>query len=328
MPQLNDLRKDLKFNGELLSLVDTLKNVAGAQYHTLEKQKERFDEFMLAFREFFRVVNMVEVINPLVKVSSDILGIVVVTSDSGFMGGLNQGVIRAGLAVQGDIPDDKVSYVIIGEKGGAAFRDKRKKFKFFRGISQDTIFEQATEIRDYIVKEVLEGRMGKVIVAYPKPLSFTAQTIETVNILPCQALYEEKEKEGEAQPDAKSTASSKFIKASRSVIVESSYDDMVEYLASVWVTSELYIVFEDSKLAEFSARATHLEGSIQKVQKEHKKLKHLCFKATHEKIDKGMRESYSAKMIKEKKNKRKKVKDKGDAIIAAEAAVVAAASAA
>ena len=48
--QLNELRKDLEFNAELLSLVETLKNVAGAQYHVLEKQKERFDEFMDAVR--------------------------------------------------------------------------------------------------------------------------------------------------------------------------------------------------------------------------------------------------------------------------------------
>ena len=32
---LNELRKDLKFNRELLSLVETLKNVAGAQYHVM-----------------------------------------------------------------------------------------------------------------------------------------------------------------------------------------------------------------------------------------------------------------------------------------------------
>ena len=43
---------------------------------------------------------------------------------------------------------------------------------------------------------------------------------------------------------------------------------MVEYLAGVWVTSKLFEVFEDSKLAEFSARAMHLEGSFQKLEKE------------------------------------------------------------
>ena len=78
------------------------------------------------------------------------------------------------------------------------------------------------------------------------------------------------------------------------MIVESSFSDMVEYLAGVWVTSKLYEVFEDSKLAEFSARAMHLEDSVQKLEKEEKDLRHKCFKAAHEKIDKGMRESFAA----------------------------------
>ncbi len=40
----------------MLSLVDTLKNIAGAQYHQMEKEKERFELFMEAFSGFFRVV--------------------------------------------------------------------------------------------------------------------------------------------------------------------------------------------------------------------------------------------------------------------------------
>jgi hypothetical protein len=70
---------------------------------------------------------------------------------------------------------------------------------------------------------------------------------------------------------------------------------MVEYLAGVWVTSRLFEICEDSKLAEFSARAMHLEGSVQKVEKERKKLEHKCFKAAHELIDKGMRESFASR---------------------------------
>ena len=85
------------------------------------------------------------------------------------------------------------------------------------------------------------------------------------------------------------------------MIVESSFSDMVEYLSGVWVASKLYEVFEDSKLAEFSARAMHLEDSLQKLEKNQKKLRHMCFKAAHERIDKGMRESYAA----DKKRRRK-----------------------
>jgi ATP synthase F1 gamma subunit len=297
--QLNELRKELKFTKELLSLVETLKNVAGAQYHLLEKEKERFDRFMNAFSDFFRIVNLVKVENPLVRPATDILGVVIVTSDSGFMGGLNQGVIRAAMAAQGDLPDDKVAYTMIGEKGSNLFLDQGRRFKAFRGIHQDTIYEQAVEIKDYLVGEVLAKRMGKVVVAYPRALSFSAQTIEVVHLLPCAELFDQN---AESEVSHRLTGR-KYIDGARKVIVESSFSDMVEYLASVWVTSKLYELLEDSKLAEFGARAMHLEGSQQKVEKDFKRLRHLCFKATHERTDKGMRESFSARGVQKKKKR-------------------------
>ena len=67
---------------------------------------------------------------------------------------------------------------------------------------------------------------------------------------------------------------------------------------------DFFEVFEDSKLAEFSARAMHLEGSFDKIQKEFKKTRRLASKAAHELIDKGMRESFSATKTKKKKQKR------------------------
>lgn len=319
--QLVELRKELQFSTDLMNLIETLKNVAGSQYHQLERQKERFHEFMDAFSGFFRVVNLVEVDDPLVRVVSDVLGIVIVTSDSGFMGGLNQGVMRAAFRAQGDLPDEKTSLVVIGDKGASAVGDMGRDFKFFPGIATETIYEQAIEIRDYIVEEVLEGRMGKVVLAYPKALSFSSQSIDVINILPCAELFDV----GADSEVAERVRGEGVLADARKVIVESSFPDMVEYLSGVWVSSKLYEVFEDGKLAEFSARAMHLEGSFQKVEKDHAKIKHRVFKAVHELIDKGMRESFSAKMIKDKKKRKKKIQAARNA--AAEAAGRAAAAA-
>jgi len=288
--QLNELRKELQFNGELTELIETLKNIAAAQYHVMEKEKQRFEEFMTAFSGFFRVVNLVKVNNPLVHVVSDVLGIIVVTSDSGFMGGLNQGVIRAALRCQGALGNRQTHLIIVGDKGATTFSDADRQFKFFPGIDQDRIYEQALEIRDYVVKQVLDGHIGRLMVVYPRPLSFTAQTIESIGLLPCASLFD-----SEAESEiSRRTVGQAFLAEARDVIVESSFSDMVEYLSGVWVASKLYEVFEDSKLAEFSARAMHLEESLQKLEKTQKKLRHMCFKAAHEKIDKGMRESYAA----------------------------------
>ena len=91
--------------------------------------------------------------------------------------------------------------------------------------------------------------------------------------------------------------------SARRVVVESSLSDMLEYLSRTWVASKFYEVFEDSKLSEFGARAMHLEGSEQRLEKDLKKLQYRYFRASHEKIDKGMRESYSAGNIRKKKKK-------------------------
>jgi ATP synthase F1 gamma subunit len=297
--QLNELRKELRFTKELLSLVETLKNVAGSQYHLLEKEKERFDLFMDAFSGFFRVVNLVDVEHPLVRAATSTTGIVIVTSDSGFMGGLNHGVLRAALASQGSANDADVALVVIGDKGANVLIDQKRPFKAFRGIHQDTIYEQAVEIKDYLVGEVLAGRMSKVLVAYPRALSFSAQTIDVIHILPCAELFD-RNVESEV---SRRLIGSQLIATARKVIVESSFPDMVEYLASVWVTAKLFEVFEDAKLAEFGARAMHLEGSHQKVEKNYKRVRHLCFKATHERTDKGMRESFSARGAQRKRNR-------------------------
>ena len=288
--QLNELRQELRFNTELVQLIETLKNIAASQYHSMEKEKERFEAFMEAFSGYFRVVDLAGVDDPLMANRVPTIGIVMVTSDSGFMGGLNRGVVDSGLDAQGALSHEETRLIVIGEKGAGMLHDRERDYQFFHGISQDTIYEQAVEIRDYIVGEVLAGRMGRVMVSYPKPLSFTAQTIDVINILPCGVLFD---RDAES-PISRHTKSQRLTEESSRVIVESAATDIVEYLAAVWVTSKLMEVFEDSKLAEFSARAMHLEGSFQRLRDEQAKLKLKTFKAVHEKVDRGMRDSFSA----------------------------------
>ncbi|MDA1044966.1 MAG: F0F1 ATP synthase subunit gamma, partial [Verrucomicrobia bacterium] len=180
--------------------------------------------------------------------------------------------------------------IMIGEKGAGVLTDQGREFKFFQGVHQSTIYEQSVELRDSLVEEVKSGRLGKVLIAYPRPLSFTTQVTETADLLPCGQLFD-RSADSEVSRHSKRF---KLIQESQKVIFESSFDDMVAHLASTWVESKLYEVFEDSKIAEFSARAMHLEGSFQKLEEEKAKLRHATFKAIHGKIDKGMRESYAA----------------------------------
>lgn len=290
--QLSELRKELRFNSELVQLIETLKNIAASQYHAMEKAKQRFKIFMDAFSGFFRVINLVDVKDPLVQVSSDVVGLILVTSDSGFMGGLNQGVMRAAMEAVVHLPPERVRITVIGEKGANLLQDLGREYRYFPGIGQETLYPQAVAVRDYIVGEVLQRRVGRVLLVYPRPVSFTAQTIESIHLLPCASLFDVAADSGVARL----TGTAKLVAEARGVIVESDFQAIVEHLAGLWVASKLYEVFEDSKLAEFSARAMHLEGSFQRLRGEQKKLKHRTFKAVRERIDKGMRESFAARI--------------------------------
>jgi ATP synthase F1 gamma subunit len=295
--QLHEIRKQLKFSHEFLQLVEMMKNIAGQQYHALEKEKLRFGDFMDAFSKFFRVIDLVDIDDPLVRPQSDVLGLVMLTSDSGFMGGLNSGVIRQALEQESGLTPDKVSLIVIGDKGAGTITDMNRPFKHFSGIQQETIFEQALEVKNFLVQEVLEGRLGRVTITYPESLSFTAQRIQTVNLLPCAELFDK---------DADSEVAERvhhigFIADARRVLVESSFEDIIEHLVGVWVEAKLFEIFEDGKLAEFSARAVHLEGSHQKLEEEFAKLRHQAFRAAHEQIDKGIRDGFAAKMSRDKR---------------------------
>jgi F0F1-type ATP synthase gamma subunit len=293
--QLVELRKELKFNRELLSLVETLKNVAGAQYHVLEKKKKRFLQFMESFAGFFRVVDLMDARHVLLQGGGAPDAVLMVTSDSGFMGGLNTQVLNEGMAIIRDSRNPVC--LVIGEKGAGVLQDRGGDYIAYPGVHQDSIHVSAREVRETIVSLFEEGRIGRLFVAYPRALSFSTQEVQVVRLLPCGELFEP-EGGGELEPFVSKLP---LVSQSRKVVVESELDQMAGYLAGTWIEAKLFEIFEDSKLAEFSARAMHLEDSLQKVQKEHKKIRQKVFKASHELIDKGMRESFAAKSTKGKK---------------------------
>lgn len=296
---LNESRKQLAFNSGLLQLIETLKNIAATHYHLLDREKRnRFAHFVEAFSGFFHVVNLVDVPNPLVRATSEATGILVVTSDAGFMGGLNSAVTRRATALWKQAGETNARYIVIGEKGASHFSDLDRRFKAFRGIDYDTRYEQAEELRNYLVTEFLEERLGRVQVVYPRPVSFTQQIVEVFDLLPCGQVFDAASREQPAgQPEPVTGRMGHFIRRSRQVIVESPYSDVVTYLAGVWITAKLMEVFEDSKLSEFAARAMHLENSLQTLEQNQRKLKYLTFRAAHEMVDKGMRESFSSKKL-------------------------------
>lgn len=287
------LKKELELNVELTELLDVLKGIASSQFRALEKKKERFATFLNAFEGFFQMIEFRSIEHPFAKDTSGKLGIIMVTSDEGFMGGLNTRVINTALQFTGA---KDAQLIVIGERGAGYLKGLGHNFVKFPGTSGEERYEAAVKLKDYIMKEGLAGKFSRLILVYPKPISFTVQKIEVVKILPCSELFEKQRTEDRGQKieDRKKLNPEE-------VIIESSLSSIIEFLLGAWITEKLFEVFEDSKLSEFSARTVHLEESHQVLLQRGRHIQFQYFRSHHDLVDRGMRETFSAQVIRRKK---------------------------
>ena len=283
MQSAQKLKKELLFNTELTQLLDVLKGIAASQFRQLEKRKERFARFMDAFEGFFQMIDFSDLNHPFAQAQGK-LGIIIVTSDEGFMGGLNTKVVNAALAY----PEaEQAAFIAIGERGAGYLKGMGRSCVEFPGIPAEGCYDVALQLKDFIMSEALKGTFVRLVLFYPRPFSFTLQKVDSVTILPCNELFAKRER----------------IVLKEELILDSSLNRIIEYLLGAWITEKLLEVFEDSKLSEFSARTVHLEESHQVLQQRDKTIKFQYFRSHHELVDRSMRETFSAQLIRKKTRK-------------------------
>jgi F0F1-type ATP synthase gamma subunit len=173
------------------------------------------------------------------------------------------------------------SIIVVGERGKGYVRESKIPFVAFSGIKDEGRYEQAMQLRDYVISKVLEGAFGAVKIVYPHPVSFTIQRVETVSFIPFEP------------PSVKKPTA---LIASE-LILESSPEDIVEYLGYLWLGQKLHEIFGLSRLSEFAARFVHLEGSHQRLKEMDTKIRQEYFRVRHELIDRNMRELFAARLL-------------------------------
>lgn len=280
MPTLKHIKEDLEFNQSLVNLVDVLKGIASSQFQAMKGRKERFKTFIDSFEEFFRLIDLSGPLHPFAAVGSGKLGIIIITSNEGFMGGLNTQVIKEALDYRKDKPAE---LIILGQKGADYLEGMNEKFTSFPGIDETNKYQLLLKLRDYIIRQRLKEEIGKVVLCYPEPVSFTYQSVRTINILPCTELFEKRKEEE--------------MYKTKKLIIESSLDRIIEYLVTTWITHRLHEVFEDSRISEFAARAVSLEEKCQVLAQRNKVLKYRYFYNFHRLVDRSMGTTISASLL-------------------------------
>ena len=266
---------------DLVDLIQVLKDVADIKYHALAAQKVKFNRFNESFTEFFSLVGFSQVSHPLVNNSNPKTVILVISTERGFVGDLNSRVIQR--AIEEKEKNPEAQFVVIGKKGVMKFEALgQKMLKTYEDIEERGFYEMADEIKNYLVKEVMELRMGRVIVVYPWPKDYTVTKPRAVKLLPCEDLLPRQ---------------TQTVEKFRQVIEESDPLDMIGYLADLWLSSKIYEIFFDTNLAAASAQTQQLDNSLGKMRKERDVVKLKYRKARRSDIDKSLREVFSARMM-------------------------------
>jgi ATP synthase F1 gamma subunit len=266
---------------DLVDLIQVLKDVADMKYHALSAQRIKFNRFNESFTEFFSLVGFSEVQHPLINNRNPNSIILVISSERGFVGDLNSRVI--GRAMEEKEKNPQSQFVVVGKKGIMKMEGLgQKMLKTYEDVEDLGFYEVAIDIKTYLVKEVMEGRIGKVIVVYPWPKDFTVTKPRAVKLLPCEDLL---------------PRNVRIVEAYRRVIEESDPLDMTGYLADMWLSCKIYEIFFDTNLAAAAAQTQHLENSLGKMRKEQSVIKLRYRKARRGDIDKSLREIFSARMM-------------------------------
>jgi ATP synthase F1 gamma subunit len=315
------LKQELRTTTDMMELVDVLKRVAASQFHSLDQKRRtsgwtkadmpsegenpaseqaphesewvtaiahseaqgRPLSLTVVLEDFFRLIPPQQCRHPFLGRPSPPLGIVIVTSDEGFLGGLNAAVIQKALSARGG---EQAELIVLGERGRIYLKDLNEPFTHFPGVGEHITSQEVERLRDYIVEQYLRRKFASVLVFYPRPLSFTHQEVDSFQLLP----YERPSQ----SPDVASSDPTE-------IILEPSAYSIIEYLITLWLSRKIHEVFWQSKLSEFAGRATHLEASFLELGDQKKKLTLQYFRSMHEVTDTSIRESYAGVVTRKKK---------------------------
>jgi ATP synthase F1 gamma subunit len=275
MKLLSQIKKDMEFNQNLTSLIEVLKEIAIFQFHVLEGKIKSYDVVFNTLQNLFAVIPEENIQRPLLDISQRTPGVIAVTSDTGLLGPLNMQVMSLALE---EVERSQARLIIIGEKGKLYARERNTPYVAFKGIKDEERLVQAFQLRDYIVNEELNQRLGPIKIFYPFATSIMTQRIQSLQLLPFSSTKAEK------KSDISDT------------VMESSLEDIVRYLIYLFLGHRFFEIFGQSRLAEMAARFTHLEESGHKLEDMEKQLRLQYFRQHHELIDRSMRELYAARL--------------------------------
>jgi len=279
MITLAKLKRSLEFNKSLGTIIDILKTTALVQFRSFQYKDKPNAEFLKEIEDPFDIFWIKRIKHPYFFERLSLpSAIIIITSDEGFLGGLNTLLINAALEHRRSKKDE---LIVLGERGARYLEDIKENFVPFPGISAEAGWKEPEKVASYVLGGY-KKKFGSIFVSYPKFISLTHQKVEALQLLP--RLLGEGSK-------------SDLSRATAEVSIEPTDSRVVEAAVELWVRYRLFEIFWLSKQSEFAARIMHLEGSTHELSSLNQRLRFDYFRRVHALSDKTIREISAAKVL-------------------------------
>ncbi len=286
MGKTKRIKVDFDDTSEILEMVLIMKDIATNLFFRSAKRKQILIDFIYYFTDFFRMVNFVGTHHPLVDPPASTAAVLAVTSESAFMGDMNTRMMRTALAEAEK--NGANEFIIIGNKVGDKMKTlygKTKTIHTIGEINKNGIYKISIMAKDYVIQRILDGKIGKLIAVYPFSININLIKPKTAVLFPSKDFFLEQQEKLKKE------------EIIEKVITESDKNEVIGYLASVWLTCRVYELLMNAETSGYAAQVQQLEAASDRLKKEKLILGMQWRKSRKADISKGISEVYSASMV-------------------------------
>ncbi|MCU0666238.1 MAG: F0F1 ATP synthase subunit gamma [Candidatus Omnitrophica bacterium] len=286
MSKTKKLKIDYDDTAEILDLILILKDIATTLFQKSAKSKQILIDFVTYFTDFFKMASFFGTDHPLVHPKSNATAILVVSSESAFMGDMNSRLIRS-MQAEAD-KNNANDIIVLGNKAGEKIKavlGKTKKVHVVTDIHKNGNYKTSINTKDYIINEVMEGRIGKIVAVYPFAININLIRPKVAVLFPSTEAFPVDNKE---EPKEESI---------EHVVVESDKNDILGYLASLWLTCRIYELLMNCECSGFAAQVQQLESAGDRLKKEKLLLGVAVKKSRKSDISKSLAEVFASRMV-------------------------------
>jgi F-type H+-transporting ATPase subunit gamma len=270
------LKGNLDFNKNLGEVIDMMKMAATLQFNQFRSRQELSVDYLTSLEAAFNVAvsrqrGKIPFLNPKPGLPS---GVILISSDEGFLGELNSLLFNKFM----DVKQSQDRLVVLGRQGADYLEEMGLHCIALPSLDEKLNFASAQKLRDEVLQPYINGEIGRVQIIYARFINIALQQVESDTLLPLP------------EPSSVLPASHEEF------IIEPDVNEVVGGWVKLWLGFRLFQIMWSSKLAEFGARIMHLEGSIQELTRVNHNLKLEYFKYLHSLSDKTIREISASRL--------------------------------